>query len=84
VKPVVLSTHARQRLKERGTDESEVRQAVQNGARTPAREGRIWCRLNFEFKSTWQGKYYAVKQVAPVIVENPDRIVVVTVYTFFF
>ena len=52
--------------------------------RTPAREGRIWCRLNFEFKGAWQGRYYAIKQVAPVIVEEPDRIVVVTVYTFFF
>ena len=84
MKPVVLSKHARERLRERGTDEQQVRTAVQTGARTPAREGRTWCRLNFEFKSTWQGKYYAVKQVAPPIVEKADRIVVVTVYTFFF
>lgn len=80
----MLSKHARQRLHERGTDESEVRKAVQNGARTPAREGRIWCRLNFEFKRAWQGRYYAIKQVAPVIVEKPDCILMVTVFTFFF
>jgi hypothetical protein len=29
-----------------------------------------------------RGKYYAVKQVAPVIVEEAARIVVVTIYTF--
>ena len=84
MKPVVLSKHARQRLHERGTDEREVRRAVRKGAKTPARQGRMWCRLNFEFKSTWQGKYYAVKQVAPIIVEQASRILVVTVYTFFF
>ena len=84
MKPVVLSKHARERLPERGTDEHEVREAVHKGAKMPARDGKIWCRLNFEFKSTWQGKYYAVKQVAPIIVEEANEIVVVTVYTFFF
>jgi hypothetical protein len=27
---------------------------------------------------------YAIKQVAPVIKEEPDEIVVISVYTFFF
>lgn len=84
MKPVVFSKHAIERLRQRGTNEQEVRAAAVNGARKPARDGKISCRLNFEFKSTWQGKYYAIKQVAPVIVEEADRIVVVTVYTFFF
>ena len=84
MRPVVLSRHALDRITERGTNEQEVRAAVQSGSRKAAREGRIWCRLNFEFKSTWQGKYYAVKQVAPVIIEQADRILVVTVCTFFF
>jgi len=84
MKPIIISGHARQRLAQRGTNEQEVRTAVEKGTRSPARGGRIWCRLNFPFKSTWQGKYYAVKQVAPVFVEHVDRIVVVTVYTFYF
>jgi len=31
----------------------------------------------------WKGKYYQAKQVMPIVVEEPDRFVVVTVYVFF-
>jgi hypothetical protein len=50
----------------------------------PARSGRILCRLNTDLAAKWQDKYYAVKQVAPIIVEQGDETVVVTVYTFYF
>ncbi len=42
------------------------------------------CRLNLEFKREWDGVYYPIQQVAPVIVEEDEQIVVVTVYTFHF
>ena len=42
------------------------------------------CRFNFPFDSNWQGKHYAIKQVAPVIKEEAQEIVVITVYTFYF
>jgi hypothetical protein len=42
------------------------------------------CRLNFQYNQSWRGKHYAIKQVAPVISENLNEIVVITVYTFFF
>jgi len=32
----------------------------------------------------WQGRFYAIKQVAPVVVEAQNEWVVVTVYTFYF
>ena len=35
-------------------------------------------------EAEWDGKYYSVQQVAPVVAQEPDRIVVVTVYTFYF
>lgn len=41
-------------------------------------------RKNLEFNSTWQGKPYQIKQVAPVFVRENERIVVITVYTFSF
>ena len=41
-------------------------------------------RLNREFRGEWGGKYYAVQQVVPVVAEEPDRTVVVTVYSFYF
>jgi hypothetical protein len=50
----------------------------------PARSGRILCRLNIDFAAEWQEKYYAVKQVAPIIVEQGGETAVVTVYTFYF
>ena len=84
MKPIRLSNHARARCRLRGTNEQEVRSAVRRGVREPAKEGRSICRLNFQYNQTWRGRHYAIKQVAPVIVERPDEIVVVTVYTFFF
>lgn len=41
-------------------------------------------RYNFAFRAHWNGRYYAIKQVAPVVVEKADELVVVTVYTFYF
>ena len=52
--------------------------------REPAKHGRELCRYNFPFGRKWQGKPYAIKQVAPVIMEKTDEIVVITVYTFYF
>ena len=50
--------------------------------RTSLRNGRKLCRCNFAFGTTWQGTY-AVKQVAPVIMEEGRAIMVITVYTFY-
>jgi hypothetical protein len=37
-----------------------------------------------QYNAEWQGKRYASKQVAPVVVEDETEVVVVTVYTFYF
>jgi hypothetical protein len=37
------------------------------------------CRFNFGFGQNWQGNTYAIKQVAPVIKEESQEIVVITV-----
>jgi hypothetical protein len=42
------------------------------------------CRLNLQYEVKWQDKYYAIKQVAPVVVEEQNEIVVITVYVFYF
>ncbi len=52
-------------------------------------------RKNFAFNSQWRGKHYelplrpsaslrAVKQVAPVVAEEAYRLVVVTVFVYYF
>jgi len=83
-KPVEISPHAREKMLDRGAKESEVLAAVRAARCEPARKGRVLFRKNFAFQSWWRGKRYAVKQVAPLVAEEPDRLVVVTVFTFYF
>lgn len=83
-KPIVFTNHACQRLKERGTNEESVKEAIRIGEAETARRGFVLYRLNQEFKKEWDGRYYGVQQVAPVVKEEDDRIVVITVYTFYF
>lgn len=84
MKQIRLTKHAREQARERGASEAEVREAVAKGSREPAKRSRELCRYNFTFGKTWQGQAYAVKQVAPVIKEEANEIVVITVYTFYF
>ena len=84
MKRIVFSAHAREQLALRGGTEAEAETAILEGERLPAERGRIAFRKNFAFLSDWKGRYYEVKQVMPVVVEEEDAIVVVTVYVFYF
>ena len=84
MKPIRLTKHAREQSAERGAAPDEVREAIQKGSREPARHGREMCRFNFAFNRFWQGKRYLIKQVAPVVKEEANETVVITVYTFYF
>lgn len=84
MKRIRLTRHAKEQAAERGATESEVKEAVRKGSRRPAKHGRDLCRFNFAFGRDWQGKHYSVKQVAPIIKEKTNEIVVITVYTFYF
>ena len=84
MKEIRFTKHALEQCTERGATETEVCEAIQNGSREPAKKGRILCRANFQFSREWQGRSYPIKQVAPVIVEEANAIVVITVYTFYF
>ena len=84
MKPIRLTKHAQEQCVERGATEAEVRHAIEHGTREPAKRSRQMCRFNFAFGQSWQGNIYAIKQVAPVIKEESQEIVVITVYTFYF
>ena len=84
MKPIRLTKHAREQAAERGATEAEVVEAIRRGSREPAKQGRELCRFNFPFGRQWQGNIYAIKQVAPVIKDEANEIVVITVYTFYF
>jgi len=83
-KPIEFSPHAREKMLDRGATESEVQAAIRTGNPEPARKGRFMFRKNFAFNDQWRGKHYAVKQVAPIVAEEADRLVVVTVFVYYF
>ncbi|MGH9434336.1 MAG: DUF4258 domain-containing protein [Terriglobia bacterium] len=84
MKTIRLTAHALEQCTERGASEAEVREAIDRGVREPAKQGRFMWRLNLQYGAPWQDRFYAIKQVAPVVVEEQSEIVVVTVYTFYF
>ncbi len=84
MKPIRLTHHAKLQCAERGATEQEVVQAVREGVSEPAKHGRMLYRINLGFNREWQGKRYSMKQVAPIVKEEPTEIVVITVYTYYF
>ena len=83
-KPVRLSGHAQQQLRARGATVQEVSEAIRTEPWRPAELGKLECRRDFVYNATWNQKYYGIKQVRPVFVEEPGEIVVVTVYVYYF
>ncbi len=84
MKPIRLSGHARERIKARGTTQQEVIETIGTAPWGPAEGGRVECRKDFPYGREWNGKVYAAKQVRPIFVEEPDEILVVTVYVYYF
>ncbi len=84
MKPIRLSGHAREQLIFRGATEEEVIETIRTSSWQPAELGRLECRKDFTFENEWNKKYYKIKQVRPIFVEEDEEIVVVTVYTYFF
>jgi len=66
-------------MQERGATEAEVRETLEMGERFDAKAGRLTFQRTFVFEADWQGKMYHAKQVRAVVVEEPDRTVVLTV-----
>ena len=83
MKPIRFSRHARENMTFRGALESEVVEAIRESQWQPAERGRRECRREFTFDRVWNGRAYPRKQVRPVFAEEPDAIVVVTVYVYY-
>jgi len=82
-KPIVISNHATEQMAVRGVSDFEVIEAIRTAPWGAAERGRLECRQNSPFAGDWNGKRYATKQVRPIFVDEPERIVVVTVYAFY-
>ncbi len=57
---------------------------MRDGKEIPAKKGRKAYRKNFPFESYWKEKYYTTKQAIPIVKEETDKIVVITVYVYYF
>jgi len=84
MKHIEISQHALDQMDDRGASKDEVNAAILNGEQVPAKKGRIAFRKNFLFESYWKGKHYTTKQVMPIVKEERDKLVVITVYVFYF
>ena len=84
MKPVIISQHARDQMDDRGASESEIEEAVRSGDRAEAGRGLLSFRKNFPYTRDWKGRLFATKQVRPILAEEADRFVVVTVYVYYF
>ncbi|HGE72104.1 TPA: DUF4258 domain-containing protein [Candidatus Poribacteria bacterium] len=84
MKPILYSQHAIEQMFNREVSKEEVESAIIEGEITPAKKGRLSFRKNFPFKAEHKGKYYEIKQVMPIVVEENDCYIVITVYAFYF
>ena len=71
-------------MKERGVSEAQVYAAIRNGQKEQAQRGLSQYKLNLEFNREWDGRFYRVQQVVPIVAEEPGKYIVVTVYAFYF
>jgi hypothetical protein len=71
-------------LLRRGVSEDEVIDAIRSVPWQAGALGRQECRKDFNFGRLWNGRFYATKQVRPIFVDEPEEIVVVTVYSYYF
>ncbi len=82
-KPIKFSTHASQRLADRGATQEEVIAAIRESEWLPARYNRLECEKTFDYNSLWHGQFYEHKTVRCVFTEEDACTVVITVYTYY-
>lgn len=81
---IIFSQHALDQLADRGASREEVIQAITEGEKQTAKQGRLSFKKNFSFEKMWKGRYYSSKQVMPIVAEEECGYIVVTVYVFFY
>jgi len=84
-KPIVVSSHAAQRMLQRGATTAEVERTIREAAWRPAQRGK-WtatARMDFNAVSPVNGQRYAYKTIDCVFADDPTAIVVVTVKVYY-
>ncbi|GEM_PF-291635 len=84
LKPIAFTKHAYRYLERRGFTTKEVEAAIRLEEWQAADFGRLECRKEFAFNDEWNESFYATKLVRPIFVDEPNEIVVITVYTYYY
>ena len=81
MKPMILSDHAKEQCLRRHANEEEVTAAIQTAQWEAAKSGRRRARSTAPFgrPSPVTGRIYQSRTVEAIFVEEPERLVVVTV-----
>ena len=82
-KTIHFTRHARDQMRARQATAEEVEAAILTAPWQSAERARHTASRTFPFRREHFGRFYAAKEVVPVFVEESERIVVITVYTFF-
>ena len=83
MKPIYFTSHARRQMAERKASDEEVKQTIQSVEWQLAEKGRHSASLAFPFNAEHYNRFYTTKEVVPIFIGEDNRIMVITVYTFF-
>ncbi|RJP64734.1 MAG: DUF4258 domain-containing protein [Ignavibacteriales bacterium] len=84
MKPIRLSSHAENYISKRGFSIAEVIETISSSEWQQLENNRLECKKDFVYNEQWNNRFYKIKQVRPVFVEEENEIVVITVYTYYF
>jgi len=85
MKPIVYSTHAAERMRQRGATADEIETAIRNVGWQPAPRDRwtVKMQLVFDALSPVNQQRYRYKKIEVLFAEDPNAIVVITVKAFY-
>jgi hypothetical protein len=78
-----IDPHTLERAEERGTNEEEIKDVIENGFSIPAKHGRLGKAKIYDFKQERLNKFHEQKMVKVIYILAKDVIVTVTVYVFY-
>lgn len=75
--------HAKERMRERGASEEDVKKVLSLGIEMSARKGRKAKEMIFTYKEEWLGRIYPQKKIVVIYTEEKGETVVITVKVFY-
>jgi hypothetical protein len=78
-----IDQHTLERAEERGTDEKEIKDVIENGFAIQAKYGRMGKAKIFDFDQKRLGKHYEQKRVEVYYTVKGNVIITATVYVFY-